>query len=454
MLLSFAADENRAVRNAGPCRSAPWRAGLVWVRERPAPYDEHRESALAALWQRAHTLPDGLLTEDGRRFRVVYPGRPSGRAGPDFRDSVLSTEDGRLVTGDVELHVEAPGWRSHGHDADPAYNGVVLHVVLRASGSVSSPQQSRARTPVASLEPVVDRLRRADDAHPAAAPWASLSPRAFEKILDAAGDRRFLARSRGFARELDAGNADQVVYAALFEALGYASNRRPFRRLAGIVPYAVIATLRGEPGRTRLAAVRALLLTASGLTTRDAESAGQENPDPALVRRLPRTRRLSPGEWRLFRVRPSNHPARRVEGAALLVDRFLDAGPAAYVKSAADEGKPKALVGALSEPPLIGAGRARDMAVNVVLPFAHALAGASRDREAAARYLEAYRAFPGLADNDITREMKRLVADRGLAVSARGARRHQGLAHLYNVTTLPGMARAEWPAMMRAVGEA
>ena len=451
MLLSPATDEQRTVRDARPCRSAPRRTGLSWVRERPAPYGE---SALAVLWQRAHTLPDGLLTEDGRRFRVVYPGRPSGRAGPDFRDSVLATEDGRLVTGDVELHVEAPGWRSHGHDTDPGYNGVVLHVVLRAGGSVSSPQQSRATAPVASLEPVVDRLRRADaSARPAAAPWEDLSPAAFEKVLDAAGDRRFLARSGGFARELDAGDADQVVYAALFEALGYAANRKPFRRLAEFFPYARAASLRREPGGTRLAALRALLLTASGLKGAS-ETDGEGALDPALVRRLPRTRRLAASEWRLFRVRPSNHPARRVEGAARLVDRFLDAGPAAYVTGAADEAKPSALVRALSEPPLIGAGRARDMAVNVVLPFAHALAGASRDREAAARYLEAYRAFPSLADNDITREMKRLVADRGLAVSARGARRHQGLAHLYNVTTLPAMARTEWPAMLRAAGAA
>ena len=444
MLLSLATDEHRTIRDGRPCRSAPWRAGLVRVRERPAPYGE---SALAALWQRAHSLPDGLLTEDGRRFRVVYPGRPNGRAGPDFRDSVLATDDGRLVTGDVELHVEAPGWRSHGHDTDPGYNGVILHVVLRAKGSVSSRQQSRTRAPVASLEPVVDRLRQADaSAHLGAVPWDGLSPRALEKLLDVAGDRRFLARSRGFARELEAGDADQVLYAALFEALGYAANRRPFRRLAENVPYATAAALRSEPAGTRLAAVRALLLTASGLA-HDGETAG----DAALVRRLPRTRRLSRSEWRLFRVRPSNHPVRRVEGAARLVDRFLDTGPTAYAQDAVEEAKPAALVRAISDPPLIGAGRARDMAVNVVLPFAHALAGARRDGEAAARRLEAYRSFPGLADNEITREMRRLVANRGLAVSARGARRHQGLAHLYNVTTLPGMARSEWPAMMRAV---
>ena len=448
MLVSFAVNEERAAGAARPCRSAPRRAGLVWLRERPAPYGE---SALAALWQRAHSLPDGLLTEDGRRFRVVYPGRPNGRAGPDFRDSVLATDDGKLVTGDVELHVEAPGWRSHGHDTDPGYNGVILHVVLRAKGSVSSRQQSRARAPVASLEPVVDELRQADaSAHLGAVPWDGLSERTLEELLDVAGDRRFLARSRGFARELDAGDADQVLYAALFEALGYAANRRPFRRLAEILPYATVAALRGEPAGTRLAAVRALLLTASGLT-HGAEAADDAAADAALVRRLPRTRRLASSEWRLFRVRPSNHPVRRVEGAARLVDRFLDRGPAAYAQDAVGQAKAASLVRALSDPPLIGAGRARDMAVNVVLPFAHALAGARRDGAAAARCLEAYRSFPGLADNEITREMRRLVADRGLTVSVKGARRHQGLAHLYNVTTLPGMARSEWPAMMRAV---
>lgn len=448
MSTSSTVAEERTAGPVRPCRSAPWRAGLVWLRERPAPYGE---SALAALWQRAHSLPDGLLTEDGRRFRVVYPGRPSGRAGPDFRDSVLATDDGKLVTGDVELHVEAPGWRSHGHETDPGYNGVILHVVLRAKGRVSSRQQSRTRAPVASLEPVVDRLRQADASTPLSmVPWDGLSARTLEKLLDVAGDRRFLARSRGFARELDAGDADQVLYAALFEALGYAANRKPFRRLAEIFPYASAAALRGEPAGTRRAAVRALLLTASGLTP-GADTAGDGAPDAALVRRLPRTRRLAPSEWRLFRVRPSNHPVRRVEGAARLVDRFLDSGPTAYVRSAVEQAKPAVLVRALSDPPLIGAGRARDMAVNVVLPFMHALAGAMRDGEAAARSLEAYRSFPGLADNDITREMSRLVADRGLTVSTKGARRHQGLAHLYNVTTLPGMARSEWPAMMRAV---
>ena len=78
---------------------------MLAVAEQPASYSE---DAVAALWSRAHTLVDTLVTEAGERMRVIYPGRRSSQAGPDFRDAVLITEDGRKVHGDVEIHTSAP----------------------------------------------------------------------------------------------------------------------------------------------------------------------------------------------------------------------------------------------------------------------------------------------------------------------------------------------------------
>jgi hypothetical protein len=60
---------------------------------------------LAQLWRRAHAL----TTTEGRAFRVLYPGRPNARAGPDFRDAVLASESGQRIVGDVELHLDASG---------------------------------------------------------------------------------------------------------------------------------------------------------------------------------------------------------------------------------------------------------------------------------------------------------------------------------------------------------
>ena len=119
-----------------------------------------RERALAVLWQRAHKLSEGLVTEDGRPFRVVYPGRANPRAGPDFHDAVIATPSGELVMGDVELHLNAPDWYGHRHHTDPGYNGVILHVVLRPKGRSASEQQSGTWAPVASIAHVAPLLER------------------------------------------------------------------------------------------------------------------------------------------------------------------------------------------------------------------------------------------------------------------------------------------------------
>ena len=207
-----------------PYESAPFQ---------PAPTTALPERAVAALWSRAHTLSDGLVTEDGRRLTVVYPGRPNARAGPDFMDAVIQDASGRRIVGDVELHVDAPDWYGHRHHLDPAYNGVVLHVVLRSRGSTASRQQSGTETPVAALPG-----GRLDAAAAAPSPALDLpGPRGLEDLLDRAGADRFIARSDGFRAELASDTADQVLYRALMEALGYASNRKPFRRLASLVPH-------------------------------------------------------------------------------------------------------------------------------------------------------------------------------------------------------------------------
>ena len=43
--------------------------------------------------------------------------------------------DGERTAGNVELHRQPSDWRAHGHDADPAYDSVMLHVVAQADGA-------------------------------------------------------------------------------------------------------------------------------------------------------------------------------------------------------------------------------------------------------------------------------------------------------------------------------
>ena len=219
-------------------------AAAVRVMEAGVPYPRPNERAVVRLWSNAHNLSEGLRAEDGSRFRVLYPGRPGGGAGPDFRDAVLQKESGETVRGDVEVHVEESGWRAHRHHVDPGYNGVVLHLVLHAAGRKATRQESGAGAPVVRLP---EEARERDDG-PLPEPFAALvGGEPLGEALDRAGDRRFMARSAGFRAELERADPDEAAYGAVMEALGYAANRRPFRELARLVPF----------GRTRVHAPRA-----------------------------------------------------------------------------------------------------------------------------------------------------------------------------------------------------
>ena len=405
---------------------------MLAIAERPAACSE---SALAALWSRAHTLADALITEGGDRMRVLYPGRPSARAGPDFRDAVLLDETGDTVTGDIELHTSAPGWYAHGHDADPNYNGVVLHVVFSPKGHEVTRQHSKMHAPIVSLEAVADDLERADpDTASGLSAFGVLRGSSdVAAVLDSAGDARFLARSRGFSLDMSQAGPEEALYLGIMDALGYASNRKPFRLLARRVPYATLAKFRDEPPSTRPHAIKALLLGASGLMRRldDAEGPAQLR---RLYRRMPKhlpkpKKPLSEKDWKLFRVRPSNHPARRIIGAAHIVDTGLDDGIAETFASALSLEGTKALTACIEHRPYIGKGRAHDILVNIALPFLHAYATESDSGELADAAQAAYAAAPKLQENEITREMRRLCnIGRNVKVTAR---RQQGLIHLY-----------------------
>ncbi|MDA1189244.1 MAG: DUF2851 family protein [Chloroflexi bacterium] len=383
---------------------------------------------MTALWKTADTLPDGLATMDGRRFRVLYPGRLNTGAGPDFHDSVLLSETGERVMGDVELHVEGAGWRGHGHHTDPNYNGVVLNVILHPRQQQTHVlSQGKQQVPVAVL--AVDTASQKTGGLPEL--WSTdfrlLSDAQLGRMLDEAGDRRFLARSHGFAWEMVASKPEQVLWRGLLEALGYSTNRKPFRELADAVLFFDLCGFKNEPATTRLLAMKTVLLDASGLMG-FAQSEGSREIQ-VMRKLLPRQRSVHRDSWNLFRIRPANHPVRRVMGAAVLAHRYCDSGLLRGIEMLVRQEEVREAVKGLTVEGYIGAGRAADMMVNVALPFFHAFAGLGRDVGLLETSWKVYRESPMLAQNGVTREAIRLLNRPELEI--RTARRQQGLMMLY-----------------------
>ena len=68
------------------------------------------------------------LTTGGEQLNALHPGLHNTDAGPDFFQATVEIGGVRWV-GNVEIHVRASDWFRHGHQNDPKYRSVILHVV-------------------------------------------------------------------------------------------------------------------------------------------------------------------------------------------------------------------------------------------------------------------------------------------------------------------------------------
>ena len=404
--------------------------------ERPARPDTIppiSEAQLARLWQRRAARSNALRTESGRRVKVLYPGRPGVTAGPDFRNALLLVEEQGLVQGDVEVHLRQRDWQSHGHHHDPNYNGVALHVALQADAEPSR-TEGGAAPPTVNLWDLLDDAQAEDvsGSEVRARLWRILAQHGYRRpqraeemaaLLNRAGDARFLSHSRRLQTLMPSQGPEQTLWESICEALGYRHNRHPFLRLAAAAPIATLAAAAQRlPKEKRSEALASCLL----------QMAGFESGLPLRELGSP----LDASEWRLFRVRPPNHPRRRIVGAAELVVRFADSGLVARMEQAAATGNPAMLTDALTvqdaagKSAFIGSARARDIAVNVVLPFLHGQQVLAGNAPVAEAMLDLYRDYGRLTDNEITRELAAALQEPGWGRVADNARRQQGLIHL------------------------
>ena len=416
------------------------------------------EKQLAQLWERRAARSAALRTDRGARVRVLYPGRPGVTAGPDFRDAALLVEGAGLVQGDVEVHLRPRDWNAHGHQHDPNYNGVALHVALETDPGRSAVTSSGVIPPVVALDGllaaaaddgVVDTDADAGvDAATQQRLWALLAaqdyrrpttPEEMAALLNRAGDARFLWRSELLGKWLSVQTGDQTLWESICQALGYRHNQHPMLELAGRAPIAILAAARRIDDRVeRAAALTDWLLRWAGFAPD--ESPGQIGG----MRRTPpggMGAALDAGAWRLFRVRPSNHPRRRVMAAAALAARYCESGLSVGIYRVAIAGKAAALTAALAvtdtpdgKTALIGAGRARDIAVNAALPYLHAWRLSAGDAAGAQAMLRLYRDYGPLPDNEIIRQTARALCPpewgQVKGKVANSARRQQGLLHL------------------------
>jgi hypothetical protein len=87
-----------------------------------------KEEFLHFLWKYGLYDREMLLDNEGNKIIVIDPGDYNRDAGPDFFNARISIA-GTIWAGNVEVHIRSSHFDLHGHQHDPVFDNVILHVV-------------------------------------------------------------------------------------------------------------------------------------------------------------------------------------------------------------------------------------------------------------------------------------------------------------------------------------
>ena len=86
-----------------------------------------KEDFLHYLWK-YKKVPLSCQLNTGEMLEILSFGQYNTLSGADFFNAKLLIE-GQQWAGNVEMHLKSSHWYAHGHQQDPAYRNVILHVV-------------------------------------------------------------------------------------------------------------------------------------------------------------------------------------------------------------------------------------------------------------------------------------------------------------------------------------
>ncbi len=281
------------------------------------------EQLMQYIWQHRLLPTCGLTTVDGETLNIIDPGRLNTDSGPDFFNAKVRI--GRRVwAGDVEIHVRASDWHRHGHDGDPAYESVILHVVnrddtmiKRGNGEVI-PQLLMECNPrfsedyarfvgVSSTQlPCAERILSL----PRLKVYDWLDALAYERIHDKVERIDTLLGSLS-------GNWEETCFVTVARALGMGLNSEPFERTARSVSLKIL-----RKHSDSLVDLEAILMGQGGLLDRAPENdlyAGELRARYRFMATKFDLVQPRPMIWKMSRMRPHNLPYRRMAFLATML---------------------------------------------------------------------------------------------------------------------------------------
>lgn len=288
------------------------------------------------VWKHRLWRSEDMVTNTGKKVRVVDPGLLNTDAGPDFFNAKIEI-DGHMWVGNVEMHYRATDWKRHRHDSDKAYDSVILHVVAKDDAPVRRTNGELIPQLVLEVSPQFNAdyasLVGATIEVPCATKIKQVPHLTIVEWVEGLAFERLHGKVERIHQLLDSfnGSWEDVCYVTLARNFGFGINNDAFERLARRTPLRLL----GKHSDSVLQ-IEALLFGQAGML--DAQKQGMDSYYNQLCTEyafLSNKFQLTPMEkesWKLFRIRPQNFPYRRIamlaqfiEGGFRMMNRILEA---------------------------------------------------------------------------------------------------------------------------------
>ena len=294
------------------------------------------EKLMQYVWKHRLWRSEDMVTNTGKKVRVVDPGLLNTDAGPDFFNAKIEI-DGHMWVGNVEMHYRATDWKRHHHDSDKAYDSVILHVVAKDDAPVRRTNGELIPQLVLEVSPQFNAdyasLVGATIEVPCATKIKQVPHLTIVEWVEGLAFERLHGKVERIHQLLDNfnGSWEDVCYVTLARNFGFGINNDAFERLARRTPLRLL----GKHSDSVLQ-IEALLFGQAGML--DAQKPGMDSYYNQLCTEyafLSNKFQLTPMEkesWKLFRIRPQNFPYRRIamlaqfiEGGFRMMNRILEA---------------------------------------------------------------------------------------------------------------------------------
>jgi hypothetical protein len=285
-----------------------------------------KEEFLHYLWKYSLYDQERLVDNEKHKIIVLNPGEYNRDSGPDFFNARIIV-GGTVWAGNVEIHTKSSHFNNHGHQNDPAFNNVILHVVAENDRRVYNTRGEEILTVELSYDssyydkyislvnnPYIiacqDGLREID-------------PILIRHWLNSLIIERFQSRSEFILKIYsETGHDwDETFYRLITRYFGFRVNTEPFEMLATALPFRII-----RKHSDNIFQIEALLFGTSGLLDQGLfkEALADEYyqnliKEYTILRTKYSLQPLHGWLWKFSRLRPSNFPTVRLSQLASML---------------------------------------------------------------------------------------------------------------------------------------